>query len=170
MRRSRHGQSRSAVCQKLVSRKCICSGTFRAIHKFCKRAFPEFKQRVEMSSRSQAARRLMDGHHSTLHAFFLAAKESGYTEFELQLVASPKGRIELCISPREHSEMSVKFDVRGNTVRAAPREASVVPADERDVRTNYRGTRSGEAPVRVTRGARSSPPRRPAAVTCRHPQ
>ena len=169
MRRFRHGQSHSAVCQKLVSRKCICSGTFRAIHKFCKRAFPEFKQRVEMSSRSQAARRLMDGHHSTLHAFFLAAKESGYTEFELQLVASPKGRIELCISPREHSEMSAKFEVRGNTVRAAPSWASVVPADE-DVRIDYGGTRSGEEPVRVSPGARSSFPRRPAAVTDRDPQ
>jgi hypothetical protein len=73
-----------------------------------------------MSNSSQAAQRLMDGHYSTLHAFFLAAKESGFTEFELQLVASPKGRIELCISPREHSEMSAKFEVRGNTVRAAP--------------------------------------------------
>jgi hypothetical protein len=122
-----------------------------------------------MSSRSQAARRLMDGHHSTLHAFFLAAKESGYTEFELQLVASPKGRIELCISPREHSEMSAKFEVRGNTVRAAPSWASVVPADE-DVRIDYGGTRSGEEPVRVSPGARSSFPRRPAAVTDRDPQ
>jgi len=73
-----------------------------------------------MSNSSQAAQRLMDGHYSTLHAFFLAAKESGFTEFELQLVASPKGRIELCISPREHSKMSAKFEVRGNTVRAAP--------------------------------------------------
>ena len=54
-----------------------------------------------MSNSSQAAQRLMDGHYSTLHAFFLAAKESGFTEFELQLVASPKGRIELCITARE---------------------------------------------------------------------
>jgi len=128
-----------------------------------------------MSSRSQAARRLMDGHHSTLHAFFLAAKESGYAEFELQLVASPKGRIELCISPREHSEMSAKFEVRGNTVRAAPSAASNVPADETDVGINYvginyGGTRSGEEPVRVSPGARSSFPRRPAAVTDRDPQ
>ena len=73
-----------------------------------------------MSSRSQAAQRLMDGHHSTLHAFFFAAKESGYAEFELQLVTSPKNRVEFCISPRGHSEMSAKFDVRGNMVRAAP--------------------------------------------------
>jgi hypothetical protein len=120
-----------------------------------------------MSSSSQAAR---DSHHSTLHAFFLAAKESGYTEFELQVVTTPKGRVELCISPREHSEMSAKFEVRGNTVRAAPSEASVVPADETDVRVNYGGTRSGEEPVRVSPGTRSSPPRRPATVTCRDPQ
>jgi hypothetical protein len=102
------------------------------------------RARVEMGSRFQAA--LVDGrHHSTLHAFFLAAKESGFTEFELQFVTSPKGRIEFCISPRGHSEMSAKFDVRGNTVRVAASEASVVPADETDV--NYRGTRSGEEPV-----------------------
>ena len=31
---------------------------------------------------------LTDNHHSTLHAFFLAAKEGGYTEFELQFVAT----------------------------------------------------------------------------------
>jgi hypothetical protein len=112
----------------------------------------------------------MDGHHSTLHAFFLAAKESGCTEFELQLVTSPKGKIEFCISPRGHSEMSVKFDVRGNTVRAvAASEASVTPADE-DVRIDYGGTRSGEEPVRVSPGARSSPPSRPATVTDRDPQ
>ncbi len=123
-----------------------------------------------MSNGSQAAQLLRDDHHSTLHAFFLAAKESGYTEFELQLVASPKGRIELCISPREHSEMSAKFEVRGNTVRAAPSEASVVPADETDVRVNYGGTRSGEEPVRVSPGTRSSHPRRPATVTDRDPQ
>jgi hypothetical protein len=123
-----------------------------------------------MSNRSQTAQRLTNGHHSTLHAFFLAAKEDGYTEFELQLVASPKGRIELCISPREHSEMSAKFEVRGNTVRAAAGEASVVPVEDADVRLEYGGTRSGEEPVRVSPGARSSPPRRPATVTDRDPQ
>ena len=122
-----------------------------------------------MSNRSQAAQRLMDGHHSTLHAFFLAAKESGYTEFRLQLVTSSKGRVELCISPREHSEMSAKFDVRGNMVRAVLSEASVVPADETDVGINYGGTRSGEEPVRVSGSARSSPPRRLATVTDRDP-
>jgi hypothetical protein len=120
-----------------------------------------------MSNRSQAAQQLRNGHHSTFHAFFLAAKESGYTEFELQLVTSPKGRVEFCISPREHSEMSAKFDVRGNTVRAAASEASVVPLDDADVRIDYGGTRSGEEPVRA---ARSSPTRRPATVTNRDPQ
>jgi len=110
----------------------------------------------------------MDGHHSTLHAFFLAAKESGCTEFELQLVTSPTGKIEFCISPRGHSEMSVKFDVRGNTVRAAPSEASVVHINDADVRIDYGGTRSGEVPV--TTGAASSPSRRPATVTDRDPQ
>jgi len=120
-----------------------------------------------MSSSSQAAR---DSHHSTLHAFFLSAKESGYTEFELQVVTTPKGRVELCISPREHFEMSAKFDVRGNTVCAAPSEASAVPIDDADVRIDYGGTRSGEEPVRVSPGSRSSPSRRPATVTCRDPQ
>ena len=113
---------------------------------------------------------LSNGHHSTLHAFFLAAKEKGHIEFQLQLIANSQGRIEFCISPQGHSEMSAKFEVRGNTVRAAPSEASVVPADETDVGINYGGTRSGEEPVRVSPGTRSSPPRRPAAVTCRDPQ
>jgi hypothetical protein len=75
---------------------------------------------------------LTDNHHSTLHAFFLTAKEGGYTEFELQLVASPKGRVEFCISPRQRSEMSAKFEVRGNMIRAAANEASVVPTDDTD--------------------------------------
>jgi hypothetical protein len=123
-----------------------------------------------MSNRSQAARRLREGHHSTLHAFFLAAKENGYTEFELQLVTNPKGRIEFCISPREHSEMSATFDVRGNTVRVAVSDMSVVPVDDAEVRIDYGGTRSGEEPVRVPPGAGSSPSRRPATVTCRDPQ
>ena len=123
-----------------------------------------------MSNGSQAAQLLRDDHHSTLHAFFLAAKESGYTDFELQLVTSPKGRIEFCISPREHSEMSAKFDVLGNLVRAVVSEVNIVPVDDTDVRINYGGTRSGEEPVRVSPGARSSLPRRPAAVTDRDPQ
>jgi len=113
-----------------------------------------------MSNSSQAAQRLMDGHYSTLHAFFLAAKESGFTEFELQLVASPKGRIELCISPREHSEMSAKIRSERQHGSCSPGGASVVPADETDVGINYGGTRSGEEPVRVSPGTRSSPPRR----------
>lgn len=115
----------------------------------------------------------MDGHHSTLHAFFLAAKESGYTEFELQLVTSPKARIEFSITPRGHSEMSAKFEVRGNMVCAAASQVSVIPVDDTNVRIDYGGTRSGEEPVRVSPGrelsARSSPPRRP-AVSCRDPQ
>src|SRR6185437_11827099 len=96
--------------------------------------------------------------------------ESGCTEFELQLVASPKGKIEFCISPQGHSKMSAKFDVRGNTVRASASEASVVPIDDADVRIDYGGTRSGEEPVRISPGSRSSPSRRPATVTCRDPQ
>jgi hypothetical protein len=66
--------------------------------------------------------------------------------------------------------MSAKFEVRGNTVRAAAGEASVVPVEDADVRLEYGGTRSGEEPVRVSPGARSSPPRRPATVTDRDPQ
>jgi hypothetical protein len=87
---------------------------------------------------------LRDSHHSTLHAFFLAAKESGYTELELRLLTNPKGRVEFCMSPREHSEISAKFEVRGNMVRTAASDASVVPADDTDVLINYGGTRSGE--------------------------
>jgi hypothetical protein len=97
-----------------------------------------------MGSRS----RLTDSHHSTLHAFFLAAKDSGYTEFKLRLVTSPKGRVEFCLSPRD-SEMSAKFEVRGNMVRAAASDGSVVPADDTDFGI-YGGTRSGEAPLRVS--------------------
>src|SRR5262245_56089565 len=108
-----------------------------------------------MSNGPRAAHRLMDGHHSTLHAFFLAAKESGCTEFELQLVASAKGRIEFCISPRGPSEMNAKFEIRGNTVRPAASEASV-PADETDICITYGGTRSGEEPVRVSLAARKT--------------
>src|SRR5215831_14660133 len=123
-----------------------------------------------MSNRSQAALQLSNGHYSTLHAFFLTAKESECTEFELQLGTSAKGRIEFCISPRGHSEMSAKFDVLGNLVRAVVSEVDIVPVDDTDVRIDYGGTRSGEEPVRVSPGARSSPPRRPAAVTDRDPQ
>jgi len=129
---------------------CHRSGTFRPIRKFCKRAFPEFSlERVEMSNRSQAAQQLRDGHYSTLHAFFLAAKESGWTEFELQLVMNPKDRIEFSISPRGHSELKAKFDVRGNTVRTAISEAGVILVEDADVRINYGGTRSGEQPLPV---------------------
>jgi hypothetical protein len=107
----------------------------------------------------------MEGHPATLHAFFLAAKESGQTEFELRLVANPDGRIVFCIRPRGHAEMSGTFDVRGNTVRVALSEPSV-PIQEADVRIDYGGTRSGEEPVRVSPDSR---PRRQAAVTDRTP-
>jgi hypothetical protein len=123
-----------------------------------------------MSNRSQAALQLSNGHYATLHAFFLAAKESECTEFELQLGTSAKGRIEFCISPRGHSEMSAKFDLRGNMVRAVVSEVNIVPVDDTDVRIDYGGTRSGEEPIRVSPGAGSSPPRRAAAVTDRDPQ
>jgi len=122
-----------------------------------------------MSNRFQAAQGLRQDHPSTFHAFFLAAKESGYTEFDLQLVTSPIGKIEFCICPRGHSKLSAKYDVRGNMVRAANGEASVA-IDDTDVRIEYGGTRSGEEPARVSPGSRSSPPRRPATVTDRDPQ
>ena len=92
---------------------------------------------------------LSNGHHSTLHAFFLAAKEKGDTEFQLQLIANSQGRIEFCISPQRHSEMSANFEVRGNMVRAAAaKDASVVPTtDDTDILLSFGGTRSGEEPV-----------------------
>lgn len=86
-------------------------------------------------------------HHSTLHAFFLAAQESGHTEFKLQLIADPKGRIELCISPRGHSEMSARFEVRGNMGRAVAKESAIPTTDNADARIDYGGTRSGEEAV-----------------------
>jgi hypothetical protein len=67
-----------------------------------------------MSSRSN------NEHHATLHALFVAAKEKGYTEFQLQLI-NEKGRIEFCISPQGHPEMNAKFEVRGNMVREQPK-------------------------------------------------
>jgi len=91
-----------------------------------------------MSKRSR-----LNGHYSTLHAFFLAAKDRGYTEFQLQLITNPTGRIEFCLSPREHSEMSAKFEVRGNMVRAAAKEASVLLITDDTDRIDYGGTRSG---------------------------
>ena len=153
-----------------LQRWLLAAGPFEPFRSFARERVMSSTQRVEMSNRSQAALQSKNGHYSTLHAFFLAAKESECTEFELQLVSSPKGRIEFCICPRGHSEMSAKFDVRGNTVRVAVSDASVVPVDDSDVRIDYGGTRSGEEPVRVSPGARSSPPRRPATVTCRDPQ
>ena len=119
---------------------------FELFTSFSREHFLISGSRVEMSSRSS---RLTDRHHSTLHAFFLAAQESGYTEFELRLVKSPKGGVEFCISPRGHSEISFNFEVRGNMVRVTASDASVVPADDMDFGI-YRGTRSGEAPIRVS--------------------
>jgi hypothetical protein len=91
---------------------------------------------------------LLSNGHSTLHAFFLAAKERGHSEFQLQLITNPKGRIEFSISPRGHSEMSANFEVRGNMVRAAAKDESIVPTtDDTDALINFGGTRSGEKPV-----------------------
>ena len=49
-------------------------------------------------------------HYATLHAFFLAANEQGYTGFEPQLITNKKRRLELCIKPRGRSEMRGKFE------------------------------------------------------------
>jgi len=93
-----------------------------------------------MSNRSQ----LGNGYHSTLHSFFLAAKEGGHTEFELQLITNPKDRLKFCISPRGYSEMSANFEVRVNMVRVAAKDASAVPTTEApDALIDYGGTRSG---------------------------
>ena len=86
------------------------------------------------------------GHPSTLHAFFLAAQARGYTEFQLQLVANPSGRIEFCINPQDHAEISAKFEVRGNMVRGTAKDASS-DAKDTDALINYGGTRSGEEDV-----------------------
>ena len=146
----------------------FAAGPFELFRSFARERVLSSTQRVEMSNRSQAAQGLRQDHPSTFHAFFLAAIGNGYKDFELKLVTSPKGRIEFCISPQGHSEMTAKFDVRGNTVRVALSEATDVRLDDADVRIDYGGTRSGEEPVSM--GARSSPPRRPATVTCRDPQ
>jgi hypothetical protein len=92
-----------------------------------------------MSNRSR-----LKGRHSTLHAFFLAAKDKGHTEFQLQLITNRRGRIEFCISPRGHSEMRGKFEVRGNMVRAAAKEANVAVTTDDTDHIDYGGTRSGE--------------------------
>ena len=69
-----------------------------------------------MSSRS----RLTDSHYSTLRAVFFAAKESGYTEFDLRLLTRPKGRVEFCIS-RESTLKSVRqHDVQPGRVQKTP--------------------------------------------------
>jgi hypothetical protein len=79
-----------------------------------------------------------------LHSFFLAAQERGHTEFELQLITNPKDTIKFCISPRGHSEISANFEVRGNMVRVAAKDASAIPTTEdTDAPIDYGGTRSG---------------------------
>ena len=94
-----------------------------------------------MSSRSP----LSHG-HSTLHAFFLAAKAEGHTEFHLQLVTNQRGRLELRIRPRGDFETAT-FEVRGNTVRVAAEDVNFVPTIEDTPAIDYGGTRSGERPV-----------------------
>jgi hypothetical protein len=89
---------------------------------------------------------LSNRHHATLHAFFLEAKEEGHTAFQLQLIDNSKGRIEFCISPLRHSEMSANFEVSGNMVRA-PAASPVPITDDADSLFNFGGTRSGEGPV-----------------------
>ena len=39
-------------------------------------------------------------------------KRVDITEFALQLVKSPKGRVEFCISPREHSEIECQIRIK----------------------------------------------------------
>ena len=85
-------------------------------------------------------------HYATLHAFFLAANEQGYTNFELQLITNKKRRLELCINPRGRSGMRGKFELRGNMICAAA-EQDVPTTIDPEVLINYGGTRSGEAPV-----------------------
>jgi hypothetical protein len=87
-------------------------------------------------------------HHASLHAFFMAAKERGYTNFQLQLITNPEGRMEFRITPQRRSKMNAKFEVRGNTVRAAVKDAGVAPTTH-DNDIDYGGTRSGEHPVQV---------------------
>ena len=53
--------------------------------------------------------------------------EVSYLAHELG-ITSPKGRVEFCVSPREHSEIGAKFEVRGNMIRAAANDASVAPS------------------------------------------
>jgi hypothetical protein len=98
--------------------------------------------------------------HQTLHAFFLAAKEKGLTEFQLRLINS-KGRIEFCIRPQGHSEMSAEFEVRGNMVRATAKAASVIPiTDDADIdlwRNPFRGgPRLGSVKITASGGISGS--------------
>jgi hypothetical protein len=86
--------------------------------------------------------------HASLHAFFMAAKERGLTEFQVQLITNPGGRIEFCISPQGHSEICATFEIRGNMVRAAAKDISLDPTAH-DTDVDFGGTRSGEHPVQV---------------------
>ena len=83
---------------------------------------------------------------STFHALLLAAKEKGYTEFQLQLTDSG-GRLEFCIRPQGRSETSARFEVRGNTVRPAAGVVMTAGASDNIKEINHGGTRSGEIPV-----------------------
>ena len=87
--------------------------------------------------------RLGHGHHS-LHAFFMAAKEKGHTEFQVQLIANSKGRIEFSITPRRSSHPRALFEVRGNMIRSVAKDAGApLTTDEPDALIDYGGTRSG---------------------------
>jgi len=89
-----------------------------------------------MSDRSQFS----NGHFATLHAFLLAAKEMGHTEFRLQTsVGIAKGKLEISIHTQAQSGMSAKFDVRGNMVRP------LVPVDRAEPLPNER------TPTRIAR-------------------
>jgi hypothetical protein len=97
----------------------------------------------------------LNHHHSTFHAFLLAAKEKGYSDFQLRLVANQNGRIEFTICPRGRSE-TAKFEVRGNMLRAAA-NVDVIPMTDHAPVIDYGGTRSGERPVEVVIEAPAGP-------------
>jgi hypothetical protein len=73
----------------------------------------KFLERISMSDRSQ----FRNGHYATLHAFLLAAKRKGLTEFRLQLSTNANGTLEFAIHPTAKPAMSRSFDVRGNVIR-----------------------------------------------------
>jgi hypothetical protein len=94
-------------------------------------------------------------HHSTFHAFLIAAKEKGHSDFQLRLVANQNGRVEFTISPRGDSE-TAKFEVRGNMLRVAS-HVGVVPTNDHTPVIDYGGTRSGERPVEAVVEAPAGP-------------